>query len=496
MRVISPKVSEFRESSIYKNEPRYSEMNSILEETHNKNNIEKKTDTNTLEEELKEKQNQQAESPPKDEKNKGKDEYSDEKFNMLTQITSKNTGNNIKVFIRFRPLNEMESGLLETGVGNICTKFIYPDIDSSDEESKNKIENKECKCVKIVSPNGVESRPYYFDKIFEQNSKQIEIYNNFGPVVVKDVLSGYNGTVFAYGQSGSGKTYTMYGQDIYDDEIKGFIPRLISDIFDYADTADENINFLIKMSYLQIYKEVIYDLITGDNNLKIKESPVTGIFVDKLTEVCLTSFEDFMYYIDIGQQNRIVSETRLNSNSSRSHSILIVEISQTNRMDNITKTGKLNLVDLAGSEKISKTGAVGETLEEAKKINLSLSALGNIIHALTSGADHIPYRDSKLTRILQESLGGNFKTSLIVTCSPHSFHLEETISSLNFAERAKKIKNKAKLNIKLTYEELQKLVRQLKIKLKLSQNEIEKLKALIPGEVLEEMEEKEKEKKE
>ena len=300
-----------------------------------------------------------------------------------------------------------------------------------------------------------------------------------GKEIVKDVLSGYNGTIFAYGQSGSGKTYTMYGDDIYDIENRGIIPRLINDIFDFVENADENITFQFKMSILQIYKENIYDLLTGENNLKIKENPIKGIYVDKLTEVYIDSFDTFMEYVDLAQENRIVSETKLNSYSSRSHSILIFEVTQNLHNANFSKKGTLNLVDLAGSEKISKTGAVGETLEEAKKINLSLSALGNVIHALTTNSEHIPYRDSKLTRILQESLGGNFKTSLIVTCSPHSYHFDETTSSLKFAQRVKHIKNKVKINIKLTYEELQKINSQLRKELGNIKIENKKLRELL-----------------
>ena len=271
----------------------------------------------------------------------------------------------------------------------------------------------------------------------------------------------------------------MYGADIYDDSTKGIIPRLIGDIFDYVENADENITFQFKMSILQIYKENIYDLLTGENNLKIKENPIRGIYVDKLTEVYVDSFETFMEYVDLSQENRIVSETKLNSYSSRSHSILIFEVTQNINNANFSKKGTLNLVDLAGSEKISKTGAVGETLEEAKKINLSLSALGNVIHALTSNAEHIPYRDSKLTRILQESLGGNYKTSLIVTCSPHSYHFEETTSSLKFAQRVKHIKNKVKINIKLTYEELQKIINELRKQLGWAKDENQKLREIM-----------------
>lgn len=157
--------------------------------------------------------------------------------------------------------------------------------------------------------------------------------------------------------------------------------------------------------------------------------------------------------LELGEQARKVAATRINQYSSRSHTIFMLEIKQ--RYPNDTeKKGKLNLVDLAGSEKVGKTGAMGDILEEAKKINLSLSCLGNVIHSLTTNTEHIPYRDSKLTRILQESLGGNFKTSLLVTCSSHSSSLEETLSTLKFATRAKSIKNHFKMNIKNSPEAL------------------------------------------
>jgi hypothetical protein len=213
--------------------------------------------------------------------------------------------------------------------------------------------------------------------------------------------------------------------------------------------------------------------------LKVKESPVRGIYVEGLSEVYIDSIESFLSYVQLSQDQRIVAGTRLNQASSRSHAILILEVTQTFQNENISKKGTLNLVDLAGSEKVSKTGAVGETLEEAKKINLSLSALGNVIHSLTSpDKSHIPYRDSKLTRILQESLGGNYKTSLIVTCSPHSYNMEESISTLKFAQRAKTIKNKAKMNIKLSYEELQKIIDSLRTQLDSANLEITRLKGI------------------
>ena len=392
-------------------------------------------------------------------------------LSLLNHLPSNhnNHSSNIRVFIRIRPLNEVEKDLISNNIGKDCIKYI--------DNLKDNPNGHFHKTLEIE--NGSSLNPYTFDTIFDSETNQNEIYDLVGKEIVNDVLSGYNGTIFAYGQSGSGKTFTMYGNDIYDNNNRGIIPRLINDIFNFVENADENITFQFKMSILQIYKENIYDLLTGENNLKIKENPIRGIYVDKLTEVYIDSFETFMEYVDLAQENRIVSETKLNSYSSRSHSILIFEVTQNLHNANFSKKGILNLVDLAGSEKISKTGAVGETLEEAKKINLSLSALGNVIHALTTNSEHIPYRDSKLTRILQESLGGNFKTSLIVTCSPHSYHTDETTSSLKFAQRVKHIKNKVKINIKLTYEELQKINNQLRKELGVVQIENKKLREIL-----------------
>ena len=179
-------------------------------------------------------------------------------------------------------------------------------------------------------------------------------------------------------------------------------------------------------------------------------------------------------------QVRHVAATRANQQSSRSHTIFILKVTQ--KFPNESeKQGVLNLVDLAGSEKVGKTGATGETLEEAKKINSSLSAIGNVIHHLVFKTSHVPYRDSKLTRILQESLGGNYKTSLIVTCSTHSTHLEETISTLRFAQRARSIKNQVKINVKNSPQQLQAMIHQLKYELRKAIEEITSLRTQIDG---------------
>ena len=367
----------------------------------------------------------------------------------------------IKVFVRFRPLNELENELLSDNCGWETPKYI----------SDTQIGIYSTKEVKDSNADIPSNLIFKYDKIFTSESQQSQIYENVGKRIVGDVMEGYNGTIFAYGQSGSGKTYTMYGPDIFDDIYKGIIPRIVEDIFNYVEKADDNVDFQFKLSVLEIYKEVMYDLLTQQSSdIKIQENPETGVVIEGLSEVYLSSIDEFFEYVDLSQSNRKVAETKLNHNSSRSHCILILEVTQSFKKEKLIKKGTLNLVDLAGSEKVSKTGAVGLTLEEAKKINLSLSTLGNVIHALTHKSEHIPYRDSKLTRLLKESLGGNYKTSLIVTCSPHSYHLDEVISSLLFAKRVKTIKNVVKVNIKYSYEELQKMVYLLNAKLKRALN--------------------------
>ena len=399
-----------------------------------------------------------ASNPIKEEKvNK---ENLDKEKELLSSLQKTNK-DFIKVFVRFRPLNELENELLSDNCGWETPKYI----------SDTQIGIYSSKEVKDSNAQIPSNLIFKYDKIFNSESQQSQIYENVGKRIVGDVMEGYNGTIFAYGQSGSGKTYTMYGPDIYDDIYKGIIPRIVEDIFNYVEKADDNVDFQFKLSVLEIYKEVMYDLLSQQSgDIKIQENPETGIVIEGLSEVYLSSIEEFFEYVDLSQSNRKVAETKLNHNSSRSHCILILEVTQSFKKEKLIKKGTLNLVDLAGSEKVSKTGAVGLTLEEAKKINLSLSTLGNVIHALTHKSEHIPYRDSKLTRLLKESLGGNYKTSLIVTCSPHSYNLDEVISSLLFAKRVKTIKNVVKVNIKYSYEELQKMVYLLNAKLKRALN--------------------------
>ena len=296
----------------------------------------------------------------------------------------------------------------------------------------------------------------------DTNSSQTEVYEAIGNPTILDVLHGYNGTIFAYGQTGSGKTYTMFGSDIYDENQSGIIPRAANQIFTYWSDNSDTKEVDVRCSMLEIYNEDLRDLLNENPvELKIKECPKKGIYVDGLTENAIASEEELMCWLEAGEERRVWAETTQNSVSSRSHTIFILHVRQTLPNDS-EYYGILNIVDLAGSEKVGRSGAQGKIFQEGTKINLSLSALGNVIHSITSNRDHIPYRDSKLTRLLQESLGGNYKTTLIVACSPHSSQIAETTSTLKFAQRAKKIKNNVKVNIKKSAEQLAKQVEELR----------------------------------
>lgn len=293
------------------------------------------------------------------------------------------------------------------------------------------------------------------------DSLQADLFDFSIRPTVDDILQGYNGTVFAYGQTGAGKSYTMMGSDIDDDTGKGVIPRIVEQIFANILTSPSSMEYTVRVSYMEIYMERIRDLLVPQNdNLPVHEEKARGVYVKGLLEVYVSSVQEVYEVMRRGGNARAVAATNMNQESSRSHSIFVITVAQKNLETGSAKSGQLFLVDLAGSEKVGKTGASGQTLEEAKKINKSLSALGMVINALTDGkSSHVPYRDSKLTRILQESLGGNSRTTLIINASPSSYNDAETISTLRFGVRAKAIKNKAKVNAELSPAELKMLLR-------------------------------------
>eukprot|EP00294_Goniomonas_avonlea_P003094 CAMPEP_0114550464 /NCGR_PEP_ID=MMETSP0114-20121206/6087_1 /TAXON_ID=31324 /ORGANISM="Goniomonas sp, Strain m" /LENGTH=486 /DNA_ID=CAMNT_0001735239 /DNA_START=22 /DNA_END=1478 /DNA_ORIENTATION=+ len=288
---------------------------------------------------------------------------------------------------------------------------------------------------------------FSFDRIFGPESSQRDVFEELKPTL-SDILSGFNGTIFAYGQTGSGKTHSMFGPPNYkeDPEQGGLVIRMCMALFEHVQMHKDNVEWKVSGSYLQVYKERVQDLLDpSKDNLEIRESPTSGIFVEGLTSRDLTCIEDVSRLLAKGDHNRVKCGTAMNAESSRSHCLFSVTLTKIMPNGDTTK-GELKLVDLAGSEKVAKSKVQGLALEQAAKINASLSALGNCIFALSSGQSFIPYRNSKLTRILQESLGGNTKTTLIVCCSPHGHNLDETLSTLRFASRAKFIKTSVNAN--------------------------------------------------
>ena len=302
------------------------------------------------------------------------------------------------------------------------------------------------------SDGSEQPKNFTFDSVYGDDTAQSLIYDESAFPLVESVLEGYNGTMFAYGQTGCGKTHTMVGIPSSEEE-KGIIPRTFQQIFGCIDEAPEGTKYLVRCSYLEIYNEQILDLL-GDNSgkqLEVHQSEDRGIYVKDLTQVITKSIPEIEKAMDAGNKNRKTGETAMNKQSSRSHSIFTIYVENSvedpDGGEPKIRAGKLNLVDLAGSERQSKTKAEGARLKEAQKINLSLSALGNVISALVDGkSKHIPYRDSKLTRLLQDSLGGNTKTAMVAAVSPADYNYDETLSTLRYANRAKQIKNKPKIN--------------------------------------------------
>ncbi|XP_019187796.1 PREDICTED: kinesin-like protein KIN-7O isoform X2 [Ipomoea nil] len=331
------------------------------------------------------------------------------------------------------------------------------------------------------------SAKFDFDKIFGEECKTVDVYNARTKDIVSAAVQGFNGTVFAYGQTSSGKTHTMRGSS----SERGVIPLAVHDLFNFIQEAVDR-EFLLRMSYMEIYNEEINDLLAPEHwRLQIHESIERGIFVAGLREEIVASPEQVLELMEFGEFHRHTGETNMNLHSSRSHTIFRMIIESREKAEHTpadnscdaVRVSALNLVDLAGSERAAKTGAEGVRLKEGSHINKSLMTLGTVIKKLSEGAEsqggHVPYRDSKLTRILQPALGGNANTAIICNITLAQVHADETKSSLQFASRALRVTNSVHVNEILTDAAL----------LKRQKKEIEELRAKLqasPSEHLEE----------
>jgi len=381
---------------------------------------------------------------------------------------SNNDEENITCYVRCRPLNQRE---LELGAN--C-------IDISKDKKSITLKNYD--------------NNYTYDKIFPAETDQKTIFNEIGLPLVKKFLSGYNSTIFAYGQTGTGKTHTIIGplESLFDDNNDNFglIPNILNFLFNNKEEATNiiresskekavKIDYSLSCSCIEIYQEHLIDLLTTNNNgfdnnddvLKIREDPKKGMYIENLTELEISSAKKAKEALISGFKNRHVASTSMNRESSRSHLIYTLFLISSFEMDGgliITRTSRLHLVDLAGSERQKYTNAQGQRIKEAGNINKSLSILGNVINAVIEFNEgktkFVPFRDSKLTYYLKDSIGGNSKTVIIGNISQSYIQMNETQSTLNFIQRAKMIKNKTKIieNVNDTVKLLQSEIKSLK----------------------------------
>ncbi|KAG2171295.1 hypothetical protein INT43_002917 [Umbelopsis isabellina] len=379
-------------------------------------------------------------------------------------------GGNVKVVVRCRPLNQRE-------IARNSSIFVRMNGNQTILEKPTKDEK---------GPKEEDIKAFTFDKSFwsvEKNDPnyagQDTVYKDLGEDLLEHAFDGYNCCIFAYGQTGSGKSYSMmgYGED------KGIIPRACQELFDrISHTTEEHLTHRVEVTYIEIYNEKVRDLLNPKNkdNLRVREHPRFGPYVEDLSRLVVNSFEDINHLMDEGNKARTVAATNMNETSSRSHAVFTIFLTQ-RRHDvatklNTEKVARISLVDLAGSERANSSGATGARLKEGANINRSLTTLGKVIAALAEQSQHegkrgrkkesfIPYRDSvsemTLTWLLKDSLGGNSKTTMIATISPASENYEETLSTLRYADQAKKIKNKAIVN----EDPNAKLIRELKAEL-------------------------------
>lgn len=291
----------------------------------------------------------------------------------------------------------------------------------------------------VVGTQKNRMKDYNFDSVFGLNSTQEEVFDDTKRLI-QSAIDGYNVCIFAYGQTGSGKTFTIQGSP----EKPGLTPRAIVEMFEILKTMT-NFDIKLKCYMVELYLNALRDLLKPKDepakDLEIKESTSGMVHIQGVTEIELTSISQTETIFEDGLSGRKTRKTNMNDASSRSHLVFSIIVDSTNVNTGVRTMGKLSFVDLAGSEKSSKTGTDHEGQEEANAINLSLSALGNVISALSDGSKFIPYRNHILTKLMKDSLGGTAKTLMFVNCSPSVYNESETKNSLDYATRVKKIKN-------------------------------------------------------
>ncbi|KAH1130356.1 hypothetical protein J1N35_001734 [Gossypium stocksii] len=291
--------------------------------------------------------------------------------------------------------------------------------------------------INTPSKYGKGHKSFTFNKVFGQSATQAEVFSDMQPLI-RSVLDGYNVCIFAYGQTGSGKTYTMTGPKDLTEKSQGVNYRALGDLFLLAEQRKDTFRYDVAVQMIEIYNEQVRDLLVTDGSnkrLEIRNSSQTGLNVPDANLMPVSSTSDVIDLMNLGQRNRAVGATALNDRSSRSHSCLTVHVQGRDLTSGTTLRGCMHLVDLAGSERVDKSEVTGDRLKEAQHINKSLSALGDVIASLAQKNPHVPYRNSKLTQLLQDSLGGQAKTLMFVHISPEPDALGETISTLKFAER-------------------------------------------------------------
>ncbi|CAI0396388.1 unnamed protein product [Linum tenue] len=339
-------------------------------------------------------------------------------FNMIEDMKGK-----IRVYCRLRPLNEKEIAGRERQIVSSTDEFTVEHPWKDDK-----------------------AKQHLYDRVFDGSASQEDIFEDTR-YLVQSAVDGYNVCIFAYGQTGSGKTFTIYGSD----GNPGLTLRATAEIFNILKRDSKKFSFSLKAYMVELYQDTLVDLLLPKNakplKLDIKKDSKGMVSVENATVKSISTFEDLKNIIQRGSERRHTSGTQMNEESSRSHLILSVVIESTNLQTQSVARGKISFVDLAGSERIKKSGSTGNQLKEAQSINKSLSALGDVISALSTGGQHIPYRNHKLTMLMSDSLGGNAKTLMFVNVSPAGSNLDETYNSLTYASRVRAIVNDPSKNV-------------------------------------------------